>query len=140
MTKARVSLGMLKHFNQLLSTWAGKEVTHIIITETQDDMGQIIDQSRVTVTIYGVIGDASFKENGFPIGSLQPGDLCAMFLYTDDVRLSDQLTDSTGRQDHIIYQNIEYRIASVDYGYDLNITTGNHDPIYGKYLLRKTII
>jgi len=139
MTKARVSLGMLKHFNQLLRTWAGKECTHVIITETIDDFAQIIDRSQTTSTIYGIVGDASFKENGFPIGSLQPGDLCAMYLYTDDVQLSNQLTDSTTRQDHIIFQSVEYRVESVDWGYDL-AKTGNHDPIFGKYLLRKTII
>ena len=137
---ARVSLGMKKHFLQLLRTWAGKECTHVIITETIDDFANIVDQSRSTSTITGIVGDASFKDNGFPIGSLHPGDLCAMYLYTDDVQLSNQLTDLTTRQDHIIFQGIEYRVESVDWGYDLNTTSGEHEPIFGKYLLRKTII
>ena len=136
---ARVAKGMLKHFNQILSVWAGKECAHVKIIETIDDFGQIISQTQETSTITGIVGDANFKDNGFAIGTLAPGDLCCMFLYTDDVRLSDQLTDSTTRQDHIIFQGVEYRIISIDWGYDLNTTTGEHDPIFGKYLLRRTI-
>lgn len=139
MGKARVKLGLLNHFQIILSTWAGKKCEHIRITETQDEFAQIIDRSQTTNTIYGIVGDASFKENEFPIGILAPGDLCGMFLYTDDVRLSDQLTDLTTRRDHIIFQGIEYKIISIDWGYDLNTTTGEHEPIFGKYLLRRTI-
>ena len=140
MVKARVSLGLEKHMNQLLRTWAGKECTHVQIVEELDDFGQIIDQTRTTSTVYGVIGDASFKGNNYPIGLLQPGDLCGTFLYSDDIIMPSQLTDTTTRQDHIIFQSEEYRIESIEIGYDLNTVTGNHDPIIVKYLLRRITI
>jgi hypothetical protein len=86
---AKVKLGMLKHFNQILDTWGGKKVTHIIITETIDELGQIINQSRVETIIYGIVGDASFKGNNFPLGLLQPGDLCLMAKYSDNIIIDD---------------------------------------------------
>ena len=140
MGKARVKLGLLNHFQIILDTWAGKECTHIIITETIDDFGQIIDRSQTTSTVYGIIGDANYKGSEYPIGILQPGDLCGTFLYSDDIIMPSQLTDTTTRQDHIIFQSEEYRIESMELGYDLNTVTGNHEPIIAKYLLKRIII
>jgi hypothetical protein len=60
MVVARIKANMKKHFNDLLNTWASKECTHVQITETIDELGQIIDQSRFTSTIYGIVSPANF--------------------------------------------------------------------------------
>lgn len=140
MVVARIKTNMKKHFLDILDTWAAKECTHIRITETLDDFGQIIDQSRVETEIIGLVGDVSFKGNNYPIGLLQPGDLCLMAKYSDNIIISDQLTSSTTRHDHIIFQNVEYRIEDMDIGYDLNDASTNHEPVFCKYLLRKVTI
>lgn len=140
MKVARVAAGMLKHFNQLMTAWGSKECTHVQITETIDELGQIIDQSRSTSTIYGVVSPANFKGNNQPIGHLQPGDLTAFFLYTNDVIISNQLTESTTRHDHIIYEGNEYRVENVEYAYDVSVSQVSHDPIFGNYLLRRLSI
>ena len=129
---ARVRSGFSKHFQQILNVWGGKECTHVQITETLDEMGQVIDQSRSTSTIYGIISPASYNENYHPIGSLQQGDLTAFFKYSDDVIKSSQLTDSTIRKDHIIYEGNEYRVEQIqEIAYDVD------DPVFARYLLRK---
>ena len=137
MVVARVAAGMLKHFNQLMRVWGAKECTHVIITETIDDMGQIIDQSRVEITIYGVVSPANFKGNGQPIGYLQPGDLTAFYLHSDNVIIANQLTEVTTRHDHIIYEGNEYKVYNVEWAYDVKTSQVNHEPIFGNYLLRK---
>ena len=137
MTVARVAAGMLKHFNQLMTVWGAKECTHVIITETIDELGQIIDQSRSTSTIYGVISPANFKGNDQPVGYLQPGDLTAFYLYSDDVIISNKLTELTTRHDHIIYEGNEYQVYNIEYAYDVKTSQVDHEPIFGNYLLRR---
>ena len=129
---ARVQSGFLKHFQQILNVWGGKECTHVRIVETLDEMGQVIDYTETSATIYGIISPASYNENYHPIGSLQQGDLTAFFKYSDDVIKSSQLTDSTVRKDHIIYEGNEYRVEQVqEIVYDVG------DPVFARYLLRK---
>ena len=140
MSVARAKLGLKNHFQIILNTWAGKEVTHVKITETIDELGQIIDQTRTESTIYGIVGDANFKGNNQPIGLLQPGDLCANFKYEDNVIVSDQLTESTTRHDHIIFQEVEYRVEDIEIAYDVLVSQTSHEPVFTKHLLRKTII
>ena len=137
MTVARVAAGMKKHFAQLMRVWGAKECTHVIITETIDELGQIIDQSRSTSTIYGVVSPANFKGNNQPIGYLQPGDLTAFFKYEDDVIISNQLTELTTRHDHIIYEGNEYQVYNVEYAYDVKTSKVSHEPVFGNYLLRR---
>jgi len=129
---ARVKSGFLKHFQQILDTWGGKECTHLQITETIDDMGQIIDRSETSTTIYGIVSPASYNENYHPIGSLQSGDLTTFFKYSDNVIKSTQLTDSTTRKDHIIYEGNEYRVEQLQ-----EITYDVGEPVFVRYLLRK---
>ena len=137
---ARVKLGLLKHFNQIIKTWAGRECTHVIITETIDDFANIIDQSRIETTVYGIIGDANFKGNEYPIGLLQPGDLCGTFKYSDNIIISDQLTSNTTRQDHIIFESNEYRVENMTLGYDVKISEISQEPVIVNYLLRRLTI
>jgi len=137
MSVARVACGMLKHFNQLLLIWGAKECTHVIITETIDDFGNIIDQSRSTATIYGIVSPANFKGNDQPIGYLQTGDLTAFFKYSDNVIISNQLTELTTRHDHIIYESNEYQVYDVTYAFDILVSQVSHEPIFGNYLLRR---
>jgi len=132
MPLGRVKANMAFHFNMILESWAGKECTHVQITETIDDMGQIIDRSETSTTIYGIVSPASYNENYHPIGSLQSGDLTAFFKYSDDVIKSSQLTDTTTRKDHIIYEGNEYRVEQLqEIAYDVDT------PVFARYLLRK---
>ena len=135
MPVARTQSGLLKHFKQILTVWGGKECTHVIITETIDDFGQIIDQSRETSTIYGIVSPADYNESYNSIGSLQEGDLTAFFKYSDDVIRSKQLTDSTTRKDHIIYKSNEYNVEQIqEIAYDID------EPAFARYLLRKVSV
>ena len=135
MPAARTQCGSLKHFKQILQVWGGKTCTHVIITETIDDFGQIIDQSRETSTIYGIVSPASYDERYNPIGTLQSGDLTAFFKYSDDVIRSAQLTDTTTRKDHIIYQGNEYNVEQIqEIAYDID------EPAFARYLLRKVSV
>lgn len=139
MAVARVAAGMLKHFEQLGRVWGNKEVIHVKITEEIDELGNIIDQSRSTSTIYGIVSPANFKGNAQPIGYLQPGDLTAFFLYSDDIIISNKLTELTTRHDHIIYEENEYQVYNVEYAYDVKTSQVEHEPIFGNYLLRRII-
>ena len=140
MVVARVRANMRKHFADILDTWAAKNCTHRIITETIDDMGNIIDRSYTDTIIYGIISPAKYKDNNYPIGSLQPGDLTAFFKYSDSVRLSDQLTESTTQHSHIIYEGIEHRIESAEFAFDILVSQVSHEAVFGNYLLRKITV
>ena len=132
---AATKFDLLDGFIQILEGWGGKTCTHVQIIETIDDLGQIIDQSRSTLTIYGIVSPADYTENYNTIGSLQSGDLTAFFKYSDDVIKSSQLTDSTTRKDHIIYQGNEYRVEQLqEIAYDID------DPVFCRYLLRKVSV
>ena len=133
----RTKAGMAKHVSQIMSVWGGKEATHRIVAEEIDDMGNIIDRSYTDTTIYGIISPAKYKDNNYPIGSLQPGDLTALFKYSDSVRLPDQLTATTTQHSHIIYEGVEHRIESVEYAYDILVSQTSHEAVFGNYLLRK---
>lgn len=140
MPVGRTKAGMAKHFDQILRVWGGKEATHVKITETIDDMGNIIDQSRDETTIYGVISPADFKGSSYPVGYLQPGDLTGLFKAEDDVIVSNQITESTTRHDNIIYEDFEYRVDKVEYAYDIRTSQVNHEAVFGNYLLRRVTI
>lgn len=140
MKVARVPAGMLKHFNQLMSVWGSKECTHVQIVEEIDEFGNVIDQSRLTLTIYGIVSPANFKGNDQPVGYLQPGDLTAFFLHSDDVIISNQLTEFTTRHDHIIYEGNEYQVYNIEYAYDVNTSQVDHEPIFGNYHLKRITI
>ena len=137
MSVGRTKAGMSKHFDQIIRTWAGKECTHRIITETIDDMGSIIERSNTDSIIYGIVSPADFKGNNQPIGHVQPGDLTGLFKYDENIIISDQLTEYTTRQDHIIYEGIEYRIENQQIAYDINIQSVSTEPVFTNNLLRK---
>ena len=137
MAVGRTKAGMGKHFDQIIKTWAGKECIHRIITETIDDMGNIIERSNVDSTIYGIVSPADLKGKNQPIGYAQPGDLTGLFKYDNDIIISDQLTEYTTRQDHIIYEGFEYRIENQQIAYDINVQSVSHEPIFTNNLLRK---
>ena len=137
MPVARVASGFLKHFGQILETWAGKAATHRKITETIDEMGQVIDQSYTDTTIYGIISPIDLKTNNSPIGHVAPGDLTALFKYSDGVIISDQLTSTTIRHDHIIYEGVEYQIYNVEWAYDVKTSQVDHEPVFGNFHLKK---
>jgi hypothetical protein len=133
---------MLTHFNQILTVWGGKSATHRKISETVDEMGNVIDRSSTDTNITGIISPASYKENYYPPGSIQSGDLTAFFLYTDDdtvdVITTKQVSDSETRHDHIIYEDVEYRVEQLaEIAYDVDVSTVSHKPIFARYQLRK---
>ena len=138
MPVGRIKTNMKKHFSEVLAVWAGKECTHVQIIETIDNQGNIINQTRSTSTIYGIISPANFKGNNQPIGYLQPADLTAFFSYFDDVIIANQLTELTTRHDNIIYEGNEYQVYNVEYAYDILVPEVSHEPIFGNYLLRRT--
>ena len=137
MVVGRTKAGMAKHFDQILRVWAGKKATLRVITETIDDMGQIIERSNVDTYVYGIVSPAKYKDSNYPPGFLQAGDLTALFKYSDGVRLSDQATQDSSAIHHIIYEGIEYRIETVEYAYDINVSSVSHEAVFGNYLLRK---
>lgn len=138
---ARTASGMRKHFAQIIQVWGGKEATHRIITETIDDQGNIIDRSETDTTIYTIIGPPSFDEKQHPPGSLQSGTLCLYYWYNnndDDIIVSKQLTPTTSRFDEIIFQSVTYKVSNLDeVAYDLTSDGLSHEPIFGKYSLKK---
>lgn len=139
---ARTKANMKTHFNQILTVWGGKVATHRQVAETIDSMGHVIDRSTTDTTIYGIISPASYSEKYYPPGSIQSGDLTAFFLYTDDdsvdVITTKQVTASTTRHDHIIYEGIEYRVEQLgEIAYDVATSTVSHEPVYARYQLRK---
>jgi hypothetical protein len=140
MPVAKTKFGLREHFNQILETWGGVELTHVIIIETIDEMGNIIDQSRSHSTIYGLIGNPNFKGSNFSIGFLQPGDLCLITKYEYDIIISNKLTESTTRHDNIIFQGVEYQVKDIEIGYDILVPTVSHEPVICKYLLRRVIV
>lgn len=137
MVIGRTKAGMSKHFAQILRVWAGKECTHRIITETIDEMGNVIERSHIDTIVHGIVSPADFKGNTQPTGLFQPGDLTGLFRYEDDIIISDQITEYTTRQDHIIYENIEYRIEKQETAFDINVSSVSHEPVFTNNLLRK---
>jgi len=139
---ARTKTNMKTHFNQILTVWGGKASTHRQITETIDDMGNIIDSSYTDTTIYGIISPASYSEKYYPPGSIQSGDLTAFFLYVDDdttdVIATKQINAAETRHDHIIYEGVEYRVEQLaEIAYDVSVSTVSYEPIFARYQLRK---
>ena len=139
---ARVKANMKVHFQHILTAWGGKSATHRKIVETIDGMGQIIDRSYTDTTITGIISPASYSEKYYPAGSIQSGDLTAFFLYIDndsvDVIKSKQLTATTTRHDHIIYESIEYVVQDLqEIAYDVAVSSVSHEPVFARYQLRK---
>ena len=57
MAKAIVKFGLKNKFEHLLTKWAGRECTHIQVTETIDGQGNIIDRSESEIVIYAFIGN-----------------------------------------------------------------------------------
>lgn len=140
MVVAKVKANMKKHFNDLLSTWAGKECVHRQIVEEIDDLGNIIDISYTDTTIYTLIGPIDLKTNNSGMGHAAPGDLTMFAKSSDGIIISDQLTSTTTRHDNIIYEGIEYQIYNVQYAYDVDVSTVNHEKIFGNYHLKRIVI
>lgn len=133
---------MKAHFNQILTVWGGKGATHRKITETLDEMAHVIDRSYTDTTIYGIISPASYSEKYYPPGAIQSGDLTAFFLYVDDdstdVITTKQVTATSTRHDHIIYEGVEYRVEQLaEIAYDVSVSTVSYEPIFARYQLRK---
>lgn len=141
MAISRVTLGLRKHFQQMLDVWSGREATHRIVIETIDAQANIIDRSTTDTTIYAIIGNTPFSEKGEPIGAVQSGTLCLYYWYNnndDDIIVSKQLTPTTSRFDEIIFQSVTYKVAQLDeICYDLNAAGTAHESIFGKYSLKK---
>jgi len=142
MASAKTLAGMRKHFAQVLRAWGGKSALHIKITETIDEMGNVIDSSQDSgTTIYGIISPASYKETYYAPGSIQSGDLTAFFWYADtdtDVVVSRQITQNTSRHDHIIYEGMEYYVAQLgEIAYDVKTTSIDWEPVFARYKLSK---
>jgi len=141
MNSARVPVGMKKHFRQVLSVWSGKPALHIKITETIDEMGNVIDSSQDSgTTIYGIISPASYDEKYYAPGTIQSGDLTAFFWYTGtdtDVLASKQITPTTTRHDHIIYQGVEYTVMLGEIAYDVLTSSVDWEPVFARYKLTK---
>lgn len=141
MAIGRVSLGIRKHFQQMLDVWSARECVHRKITETIDGQGNVINRSVVDLTIYAIVGNPPFDEKIQPIGSLQSGTLCLYYWYNgddDDILVSKQLTTATERHDQIIFQGNTYKVANLDeIAYDLNTAGDDHEPIFAKYNLKK---
>lgn len=134
---ASIKAGMKSHFQQIMK-YGGKDVIHRIITQIIDEMGNIINQSYTDTTITGIISTASYQGNYYPIGSIQTGDLTAYFWYSDDVIKSKQISETEIRYDHIIYENIEYRVEQLaEIAYDVKTPSVNWEPIFCRYQLRK---
>ncbi len=118
---ARIKFDLILKFNQMLNDWAGRTATHIIMTETIDEQGNVIDQSEVETEIRALIGNPSTSTSNQPSGTWQPGDLCMYSKVADDVRAFEQLTPLTTRQDRIRYEGSTYRTELTDKIYDVDI-------------------
>ena len=118
--KARIKFGLLDKFQQVLNDWAGREAIKISITETIDEMGNIIDKSETETTFYTLIGNQGMSTNEQPIGALQPGDLCMYAKVSDDIVAFSQLTPTTTRRDEIRYEDLTYRPELTNKVYDVD--------------------
>lgn len=119
MPVARVKFGLTAKFAKMLTDWAGRECTHIQVTETIDEQGNVIDRSETETTIYALIGNPGTSTSNQPPGIFQPGDLCGYFKVADGVIAFSQLTASTTRQDRITYEGTTYRLELTDTIYDV---------------------
>lgn len=126
---------MIAHFQQILSNWEGKECSHIQITETLDDNGQIIDQSETSSTIYGIIAPPGLDDMQHSMGILEPSDMYGFFWYTDGIKAAHRVSATQMRHDHIIYESTEYNVERVvQLAFDID------EPVFMQYLLRKVAV
>ena len=117
---ARIKFDLILKFQQLLNDWAGRDAIHIVVIETIDDQGNIIDRTETETAITALIGNPSTNTNIQPPGTFQTGDLCMYSRIVDDVRAFDQLTVATTRQDRIRYSGTTYRTELIDTIYDID--------------------
>ncbi len=118
--KARIRFGLLDRFQQVLDDWAGREAIRVSITETIDEMGQVIDRSTTETTFYTLIGNPGMSTNPQQIGFLQPGELCMYAKTSDDIVAFSQLTPTTTRRDEIRYEELTYRPELTNKVYDVD--------------------
>jgi hypothetical protein len=115
---ARIKFDLILKFQQLLNDWGGRDATKIIVEETIDEQGNVIDRTETESSITALIGNPSTNTNIQPPGTFQTGDLCMYSKIADDIRAFDQLTESTTRQDRIRYEGVTYRTELIDTIYE----------------------
>lgn len=138
---AQQRFNMRYHFAEMIRNWSGKECTHRKITETIDANGLVIDRAEVDTTIYAIVGNPPFNEKIPQIGNLKTGTLCMYYWYTGtdaDILVSKQVTETTTRNDQVIFQGMTYKVEQLDeIAYDLNVAGDDHEPIFAKYTLKR---
>jgi hypothetical protein len=117
---ARISFGLTAKFAQMINDWAGRDATKIVVEETIDEQGNVIDRTETESSITALIGNPSTNTSLNPPGTFQSGDLCMYSKVSDDIRAFDQLTDSTTRQDRIRYEGTTYRTELIDTIWDVD--------------------
>jgi hypothetical protein len=123
MGKARVYFGIIEKFTSMLDTWSGRTAMHIIVIETIDEQGNVIDRTENETEITALIGNPSTSTSNQPSGTWQTGDLCMYAKIADDIRAFDQLTPTTTRQDRLRYEGVTYRLELTDTIYDVDIAS-----------------
>lgn len=117
---ARVKFDLILKFDQVLRDWAGRTATHIIVVETIDEQGNVIDREETEIEITALIGNPSTNTALNPPGTFQTGDLCGYFKVADDLVAFSQLTATTTRHDIIRYEGVTYRTELIDTIYDVD--------------------
>jgi hypothetical protein len=131
MVKGDTYRNMTSHFQQIIDRWEGKECTHVQITETLDDNGQIIDQSETTTEIIGIIAPIGLDDIHHAMGILEPEDMYGFFWHSAGIKAAYRVSGTQMRHDHIIYAGTEYNVDRImETAYDLDI------PVFDQFLLR----
>lgn len=135
MPKGTIKRNMTNHFQQIMLNWEGKECSHVQITETLDDNGQIIDQSETTTTLYGIIAPIGMDDINHAMGVLEPEDMYGFFWHSAGIKAAHRVSASATRHDHIIYEGTEYNVErAMQLAFDLD------EPVFVQFLLRKVAV
>ena len=129
---AAISKNLKFHWENILNTYAGQECSHNKITRTLDPFGNVIDESEVSITVYGAISPVGAEAVKEAAGELQYGDLVGYFFAEEGILVGTQINADNSRWDTITYEGIDYTVEKlVVTAYDAGL------PVVSKYILRK---
>lgn len=112
LTAATNNLNLEYHFTNIINGYMGQECTRIRRTSTLDLNGNIVDDSTVETTVYGIVSVASAKVQEESGGLILAGDLVAYFMTDTDINIGTQSTTTTTSTDTIEYNDVEYQIVT----------------------------